>query len=251
MIITDEILNAYLDGELSVDDIAEVAAQIKKSSELAKRIENMRLNDKSIAETYHAIDTKPMPDSIMEMLEEFPESQKTVLPFRKKTSVRASAPIWQMAIAASIMLFIGLGTGRYIMPSVSVTDISAGIIGPENTLYAVLENQPSAIAVALTANNDTLVIPSMTFRTSDNSYCREYIVTTQKSSTQNVACRIENNWVVKLSVGAQGKLSPESGLYQTASQTDNPLINSYIQGLMMDDALSAEDEALIMQKNWQ
>ncbi len=260
MIITDELLSAYLDGELSVEEIAEIAAEIEKSPELANRIEIMRLNDKSIAQAYHSIDSKPMPDSIMTMLEDFPESQKKALPFRKKSSFRTEAPIWQMAMAATILLFIGFGAGRTLMPANTTKDTASeqviaqqnsGIIGPENALYAVLENQPSASSFALSANNDAIITPSMTFRTNENIYCREYSVTTQKSSTQNVACRVENTWVVKISVGTTGKVLPEDGTYQTASQMDNSAITAVIKELMAGDALSADDEVKIIKQNWQ
>ncbi len=259
MIITDEILNAYLDGELTVEEIAEVATQIEKSPELIKRVETMRQYDKTIVRTYHAIDTKPMPDSIMAMLENFPENQKTVLPFKKKPTAPIRSPKWQMAMAASIALFIGFGAGQTLMAPSSETATSAenimvqqnsGIIGPDNILFSALENHPSATPFTILAGNDTTVIPAMTFRTADNGYCREYSVISQKSSTQNVACRVENTWLLKLSVGTAGQSPSENGLYQTASHLYNPAINSIIQNLIVGDALSADDEAQVMKQNW-
>lgn len=270
MKITDEILTAYLDGELAVDDIADVARQIDSLPKLARRIKNLRRNDASIAQAYHAIDSKPMPAGILDMLDKFPQSQgkepvegvATVLPFKKKSTILSQAPMWQMAMAASVMLFVGLGAGRYLVPPepASAEIIQAhenilaqqntGIIGPENSLFAVLESQPSAIPVTLAASGDTVVLPSMTFKTGDNRYCRAYSVIGQESSSKNVACRLENAWVVKISVGSAGTSVSQDGLYQTASGEDNPAVTSVIRNLIKGDALDADDEQKIMKQNW-
>ncbi|HEC00512.1 MAG TPA: hypothetical protein ENI91_02340 [Sphingomonadales bacterium] len=267
MKITDEILTAYLDGELSVDDIADVARQIDSSPELTRRVKDMRRNDASIAQAYHAIDSKPMPAGILDMLDKFPESQKTiseeetptVLPFKTKPVMRTQAPIWQVAMAASVMLFVGLGAGRYLVPPPSSGGASAekilaqqttGVIGPDNKLFAVLEHQPSASPVRLAADSDTVVLPSMTFKTGDDKYCRAYRVIGQKSTSQNVACRMEDAWVVKISVGSAGATAAQNGLYQTASGEDNSAVTTVIRSLIKGDALSADDEQKVMQKNW-
>ncbi|VAV87729.1 hypothetical protein MNBD_ALPHA02-956 [hydrothermal vent metagenome] len=264
MKITDEILTAYLDGELAVDDIADVARQIDCSPELARRIKDLRRNDASVAQAYQAIDSKPMPAGILDMLDKFPQSQgkepvedvATVLPFKEKSTIRTQAPIWQMAMAASVMLFVGLGAGRYLVPPepASADNILAqqntGMIGPENNLFAVLESQPSAVPVTLAASGDTVVLPSMTFKTGDNRYCRAYSVTGRKSSSQNVACRVENAWVVKISVGSAGTSVSQDGLYQTASGEDNPAVTSVIRNLIKGDALDADDEQKVMKQNW-
>lgn len=268
MIITDEILNAYLDGELTVDEIAEVAKQIEASPDLSKRMENMRINDKSFAQSFHEIDTKPMPDNIMAILDGFPKQQQektnkndsNVVSFKKKIPFQTNISLWQTAIAASIALFIGIGAGRGLIPSTSQTDITAdqvlaqqtsGIIGEGNMLYDVLENQPSSTPLTLIANNNTFVIPTMTFRNEENGYCREYRVMAPNSSTQNVACRIEDKWIVKLSVGLEAEQANDEGLYQTASQVDDPLVTAIIAGMITGDPLSADNETIIMNNNWQ
>jgi hypothetical protein len=104
--------------------------------------------------------------------------------------------------------------------------------------------------VRLAAGGDTVVLPSMTFKTGDDRYCRAYRVIGQKSTSQNVACRREDAWVVKISVGSAGASSAGNGLYQTASGEDNSAVTAVIRGLIKGDALSADDEQKVIQKNW-
>lgn len=267
MTISDEMLTAYLDGELAAEEMAEIVRQIKKSPQLASRVEKMCLTDKSLAEAYHAIDDRPMPAGIMEMLEAFPEKIKnadndisaTVLPFKKPQPV-SKAPIWQMAMAASVALIIGLGLGRNILtpdttlnsfPEAIQAQQVAGIIGPENPLFGILENQPSASSVALKGSKDTMVEPIMTFLASDNTYCREFKVMTAQSATRNIACRVNNNWLVKVSVGTSGEVVSPDGQYQTASRSGDTIVDSMIVNMIRGDALSADIEARIMKQNWQ
>ncbi len=266
MTIDDETLTAYIDGELSAERIAEITACLENSPELAKRAEKMRLADKLFTQASHAIDSKPMPAEILSMLEDFPENkdksaeeQKIVqLPFKGQQTV-SRAPVWQMAMAASVALFIGLGAGRGLMaPSTSETtpqailaQQTAGIIGPGNVLFDILEKQPSTSPVTiLNGAGNTTVTPIMTFRSGD-TYCREFDVLTGQAGTRNIACRAENTWIVKLSVGADGHMPSDNSQYQTASQTDNPVITAMILDMIDGDALDATHEAEIIKQNWQ
>ena len=265
MTIDDETLTAYIDGELSADRMAEITAHLENSPELAKRAERMRLADKLFTQASHAIDSKPMPAEILTMLEAFPENKDksaedqkiTRLPFKGQQTV-SRAPVWQMAMAASVALFIGLGAGRGLMtpstsetaPQVILAQQTAGIIGPGNALFDILEKQPGTSPVAINGTGNTTVTPIMTFRSGD-TYCREFDVMTAGSSTRNIACRTENTWIVKLSVGADGHMPSDNSQYQTASQADNPVITAMILDLIDGDALDAGHEAEIIRQNWQ
>ncbi len=264
MTIDDETLTAYIDGELPAERMAEITAHLEKSPELAQRAERMRLADKLFTQASHAIDSKPMPTEILAMLEAFPDNadksvrdQKiTRLPFKGQQAV-SRAPVWQMALAASVALFIGLGAGRGLMtPSTSETasqvilaQQTAGVIGPGNVLFDILENQPSTLPVAINGTKDTTVMPVMTFRSGD-TYCREFNVATTEASTRNIACRTENTWIVRLSVGGGGQITSDNTQYQTASQADNPVITAMILDLIEGDALDANQEAEIIKHNW-
>jgi len=264
MTMTDETLMAFLDDELGVEDKAKVTTQIENSPELARRVDNMRLADSLLVQSCQRIDSRPMPPEMMALLGAFPEEQAkqakqtasdqaTILPFRKKLRQLVHAPLWQIAAAATVVLAIGLGAGRQLLtsqtgktPAMIVAE--ANIIRPGNSLFPILEKQPSAITVRTSA--DSAVTPIMTFRTADNRYCREFKVTTGQTVTRSVACRTGGAWIVKTSVTTQNKVSAGGGQYQTATGPDNSPVDTVILGLMKGDALGARQEARIIQNDW-
>lgn len=255
MKILNETLTAYLDGELSASEISHVEAQLSKSPELAARLDKMRKTDELLSQTYHRIDQRPMPTDVLDMLADFPEKQAkdqtaTILPFeifKKRPSIVAS-PIWKVAMAASVMLFVGLGVGRGLMTQTALPDLKATHISPDNALFAILDTQPSLSTASF--DDDTIIRPLMTFRSTDDTYCREFEIITPETGSRSVACRTENSWMVKVTTKTRNNLSTGNGLYQTASQPESALLDSTILELMAGDALSADQEANIIEEKW-
>ncbi len=266
MTITDEILMAYLDDELSAGDKARVAGQIENSPDLAERLENMQAVDEMLVRASHRMDSRPLPQGMMALLDAFPAKvtketsrpEATILPFRKKLRNISHSPLWQMAVAATVVLVIGLGTGRSLLtptadtgPEMVLALQSNDVIKPDNSLFAILDKHPSATSTPVNAaNTDITVTPTMTFQTANNEYCREFEVTTGQGGTRNIACRGKNAWTVKASVPMQNNLSSPGAQYQTASGPDSASFDSLIQGMMTGDALSKGQEAEIIQHNW-
>lgn len=257
---------AYLDNELSAGDKARVAGQIGTSPDLAERLKNMQTVDEMLVRSCHRMDSRPLPRGMMALLDAFPENNAketgprgaTILPFRKKLRNISRSPLWQMAIAATVVLVIGLGAGRsLLMPSAdTVPEMvlalqSNDVIKPDNALFAILDNQPSATSTPVSATNtDVTITPTMTFQTANNGYCREFKVMTGQGGTRNIACRGKNAWTVKASVAVPNNLSSPEAQYQTASGPDSSSFDSLIQGMMTGDALNKGQEAEIMQHNW-
>jgi len=280
MNIKDEILAAYLDGELDAGEMSRVAEEIKASPDLARRLEKMRQTDKLLEQACHAIDDHPVPDNILKMLKEFPEKHtsnpesrnqaETVVAFARKPSTGAKTPtgmpdrtaVWQMAAAASIALVLGLGLGRSFLspgPAGSGSQITSqtilaesgtGTIGPDNALFAALEQQPSGVPVSLGKGRDILVTPVMTFRGTDDRYCREFTVASSRAGTRSVACRGKDKWFIQLAIATGGRIPAEGEAYQTAASLAEPVIDDFIRGLIKGDAFGAEQETRIIKQKW-
>jgi len=266
MTITDETLMAYLDNELSAGDKARIAGQIGRSPDLAERLENMQTVDEMLVRSCHRMDSRPLPRGMMALLDAFPAKvtketsrpEATILPFRKKLRNISHSPLWQMAVAATVVLVVGLGAGRSLLtptadtgPEMVLALQSNDVIEPDNALFAILDKHPSATSTPVSATNtDITVTPTMTFQTANNEYCREFEITTAQKVTRNIACRGKNAWTVKASVPMQKSLSSPDAQYQTASGPDSSTFDSLIQGMMTGDALSQGQEAEIIQHNW-
>ncbi|WP_321393591.1 hypothetical protein [Emcibacter sp.] len=269
MHIDDKILTAYLDSELGAEEMSKVAEQVENNPELARQLEQMHQTDKILGQAYREIDDRPVPDSILKMLEAFPEEQAetadtprsltdTVVPFKQKQPSFSKTPFWQMAVAASIALVIGVGIGRSFLtqgpsPQEQATDfaeITSGIIRPGNALYAALEEQPSTVPFTAENDEETVITPILTFQSADDKYCREFTVTSPRSGTRNVACRHDGEWVVEIAIATGGHTLETAGDYQTATGITGSAIDDVIAGLIKGEALDTEQEARVIKQHW-
>jgi anti-sigma factor RsiW len=105
----DELLSSYLDGELDAAKLRELEQRLATDEALQARLEALRGADRATRKWYAAVDARPMPASVLQLLAGAepaarPESSK-VLAF----PARGLRRFWQMpvAIAASVALVAG------------------------------------------------------------------------------------------------------------------------------------------------
>lgn len=266
--INDEILSAYIDGELTEENRIAVERASKKSSEVLKRIEEIRNIDDLFAKTYRAIDTTPVPENVLSTLQAFPQQRpnegvekvKTTPPTNDNRQTAKPKSFWYIGLAASILLVMVLGFGRTLPISATneeqanefiFAQQTAGVIGPENVLFNILENEHSGSSVIINQSSEAIVWPIMTFRNSENNYCRQFNITTSTVGTQNIACREGNNiWAVKVSVEDSNPSLSLDGLYQTATANSDPIIDAKVRQMIKGDAFGIETEAVLIEQKW-
>ena len=270
MKLDDELLTAYLDGELDAVKMSEVERQLEQSPDLSRQLERLRATDTALKQAYHDIDERPLPDAVLNMLESFPASQEQtateetgndtadVIPFRGKSKSVSHTPIWQIAAAASVALVIGLGIGRSLfLPESTAPEQTlilakpgTGPVEPDSALFAVLENQPSAVPLTIDEQDGTVATPVMSFESIDNRYCREFSITSTSGGTRGVACKGDNQWVVEITVATVGQPAVDAGSYQTASQAIAPVIDNAIQSMIKGEAFGSERETQAIKEHW-
>jgi len=269
MTIRDSILMGYLDGQLTKEETAEVAAQIAVSPTLKATVEKLQQDNTLLSQTFRAMDEKPVRDDTMELLdsftrrEDFADTASTnVIALDKKPQVRPS--FWIPAIAASVALFVGLGAGMQLpnlqsgsddqVPAVYAQQ-SAGRITATNVLFNVLENNPSSRSSTLDPGGDTVAMPLTSFRATNGAFCREYEVSSSLSASHNIACRGKEAWIVEMTakraVARPNDDNRPAGNYNVASQDGAPTIDSAIRSMMAGDALSLDEEGKMIKKKWQ
>ena len=261
MKIDDELLTAYLDGELDSKARVEVERQLELSPALAERLEKLQQTDQRLKQGYQSIDQRPMPESVLKMLEDFPATQETsanILSFPNKNRSVARTPVWQIAAAASVALVIGIGIGRSLFlpetsspgQSMKLAEVGTGPVQTDSALFAMLENQPSAEPVTFDGESGTVATPLMSFQNKNGDYCRDFSVTTKTQGTRAVACKGNHQWTVQVAVATAGYDTGNTGTYQTASQTATPVIDSAIQKMIDGDALGMEQEKKAIRAHW-
>tara|TARA_R110002096_G_scaffold309403_3_gene503972 strand:+ start:1030 stop:1845 length:816 start_codon:yes stop_codon:yes gene_type:complete len=266
--ITDEILCAYIDGELTAEDRFAVERASEESLEVSQRIEEIKNIDDLFAENCRVIDNTPIPEKILSTLQAFTkepsidnvERVKTIPPTNDNMPAAQQKRFWHIAAAASILLIIGAGIGRNMSISVPNAEQAqefifaqqtVGVIGPENVLFDILEKEPSGSSVTINQSNGTIVRPIMTFQNGENNYCREFNIATPTEGTNNIACREGDNvWAIRVTVKASGPSLLVDGLYQTATMDGEPIIDAMVRHMIKGDALGLETETLLIKQKW-
>lgn len=165
--ITDEQLMAYADGELPAAERAAVEAALATDPALAARVEAYRAGRRLLKQRFAGVAEEPVPQRLLDLLQAAPANDR-VVPLRPRTAAppaapRRTRPVWPMALAASLLLALGLAGGGWLLRGPAA--VSA------DPLLAVLERSPSG-ELQRAGEEEFLVLASLA--TADGRWCREY-----------------------------------------------------------------------------
>ncbi len=267
MILTDEKLSAFLDGELDtaemdlvreaiaqdvaisdrlaalaeVDRVVKAAAEKATAVALPKEIvallsDESRQSDKSEA---HATDVSLERESTTEQY-----STENVTPFQQKTSSINSAQQnqtkWKgpFAIAASVAVLAGL---------VFFNQQAAETTQPTHwaNVSSVLDS--NLTGEATTFDTGVTVTPQLSFVNTDFNYCRQAEVASQDELNVMIACK-DKQGVWQLAASKLDELGESTGQYQTA--TSAKLMEDELDNMMASAPLNREQEKNAIEATW-
>lgn len=245
----DNLLSAYLDGELPEDDADRLTVRLASEPALARRLAALRGADQATRALYDRLDDVPMPDSVVAMLDEHAGNRPNpnVVPFRKRLVER----YWQapVAIAASVALVAGFLLTRTLdegagdlqgIPALAAQDVPAG-----SDMHALLETGRSAETVTLADGSEAQVV--LTFADTGGDWCRELRIYGAAQQAGGVACRREGRWRTEVLAFGQ----PSSGGYQPASGGASPAVAATVDRLMGDSQpLDNNEESATIRAGW-
>lgn len=258
----DELLSAYLDGELPREQADRVTDRLAAEPDLLRRLEALRSGDEAVRAAFADLDEVPLPDEVRALVAPSePESAPTsagvrsggdVVPF----PVRVARSLWQppVAIAASVALVAGLFMAglleRGTAPESGDLPWTPGPIETSSPLHALLESHPAGAGMPLSHNATGAV--RLTWRGRDGSYCRHVVVDRPGEKLEAVACRRDGAWewrVASLVPAARG----DSGqTYLPASGGADPAIRAAISGTIGEDPpLDAAGEDALIGSGWE
>jgi len=240
--ISDEQLSAFLDAELPDAEMEMIREQLIEDEDLANRMADLAMVDQVVAMSYATIDAHPIPAAITQLLaEDVPNSQTqtetksaTIIafPFLKKIQQRLQE---HAAIAASVALVIGFGISQSLHTN-----------SPDNwqAVAAILDSTPSGVEQV--ASNGVNVKPRLSFTDKDGNYCRQFVQSDSKSTSENIACRKANQWQLAASVYMDK--AQQAGSYQTAS--GGSLLDATLEQMASGDFFDAHAEAAAIEQHW-
>lgn len=262
MRVSDEMLSAFLDGELSETERDVVEAELKASEDLRQRLMIIRKADEKATEYFSEIDSAPLSENLTVLLETLGQDQApdtqgfddNVISLDGRKPQEKQPSRWALPLAASIALMIGFGTGQMTVPVgddatvVALIDQTNGLVRVTNPLHKVLEEGASGAVMRLAGSEIVTATPVLSFRTVSGDYCREVLVTGETAASRNLACKqTGGTWQILVMTSATAVSDVD---YLPASGEASGAIDSQIDALIDGPPLGQVEEAELIINKW-
>ncbi|WP_426358097.1 anti-sigma factor family protein [Pseudocolwellia sp. HL-MZ19] len=270
--ISDEVLSAFLDAELPEQQMEQIREALLEDDNLANRLADLAMVDEVIATKYDEINQQPLPAAINELLAAIPEEKASVTAIQAAENFSentASQPdlntthssesksnvvsLWQrtknstnkpFALAASIAVAAGLFATIF-----SQTNNLSGDNWQE--VAQILEQKTSGNEQTL-ANGKTIKT-QLTFNNQQGNFCRQYDVSSEKDIERNIACRVNQEWELALTVIEQKavqKAEQEQAKQNYQTATSNSMLRDQIDNMAAGDFLDKQQEQQVINNRW-
>ena len=230
MNVSDEMLMALADGELTGPDASKLMARIRANPDLAARYGTFTATAQALRE---AMDPGPVPDHLISAVLTAPTGAPSdtaqVLPMRPRPPA-GSRMIWPMALAASLVLAAGIG--GYLTGSAS----GPLPTGPDTAARA-LAQMATGNSVALPDGGSARVLGTVQ---TDLGLCRLIALEQATGRAERaVVCKgVGDGWQTALSVTEGGE-----GMFLPASDMAVGMIDDFLDRIGAGPLLEPEDEA--------
>jgi len=232
MTIDDDMLMAFVDGELDEVNRARVERAAAGDPALQARIEHQqRLRDRLNAH-YGPTADEEIPERFRTMLE------TNVVPF--PAAPRTARPLWQTLTALAATLVLGLVIGRTLLapaPAVGPFGVEGGTMVAQGELAEALETR---LASAQPQNVATRI--GVTFRNNDGRACRTF----DSQAAAGIACRGDPGWQVMMTAAGSG---PQRSDYRQAG-SENLVVQQAAQEMMAGEPYDDAAERRARDSGW-
>lgn len=235
---TDELLSAFLDSELPEAQMQALRDRLREDPELAERLAALASADDQLLKHYSAIDERPLPTAVTEMLSDPEPAPVVALPWWRKVRHGLHQ---QVGLAVAAVLVLGFGIAQLIpFPG-------SGQGADWEAVAEALEATPSGEPRVLP--DDGRILPRLTFVNRDGQYCRQYRLERDGSASENIACRDgadRQDWTNVASRNVA--MTQSNGTYQTA--TGGSVLDDTLDRMMQGEAVDPSQERQLIARNW-
>lgn len=226
--IGDEMLIAYLDGELDEAGMARIDAALGADPALVDRLGAHAAIADRVRAAYAPALEEPVPESLTALIPSGEAKVVSLADRRRPTPTYA----WWGAIAATLVVGVML-FGR------EVALFSRDPIGAGMTANGAL-----AKALTVQASNvKSDVAVGLSFKDRDGRWCRTFAV----DQTSGLACREDKAWRVEVAV--RQPAAAKTDFRQAASETP-PAVLDKVDELIAGESLDADQEAAAIKSGW-
>ncbi|HET7575049.1 MAG TPA: zf-HC2 domain-containing protein [Sphingomicrobium sp.] len=231
----DEKFFAWLDGELSASDAAEMERHVAASTELSRLATEHRAMQVRLKGAFDSVADASVPARLLDAVRA-PQAQVLDLGGARRARelrLRRSLPQWA-AIAATLVVGVLVGT---LIPhrAGSPVEVQGGRIYASASLDQALNTE-----LASAPEGDVRI--GLTFRDQAGDLCRSF---TQPRAS-GLACRDGNRWAVR---GLFAAPEGQAGAYRMAAGMD-PNLAALVDSTMAGEPFDAAQERAARQRGW-
>jgi hypothetical protein len=239
-IITDEMLYAWLDGELDAAQAASVSAAVETDVTLAQRVARQRALRAQLQSRFAPVIEEPIPERLLATIAAPPAGVVDLNQVRAtRSSPAARRPAWQEwgAIAATLVLGVLAGSVFFQRGNEQPYTLDDGQMLARGELQRALSEQISGtsaqgkVAIGLSAH------------TNAGEICRSFAL---ESGPAGLACRRGSNWVIDVLAGTNAA----HGDYRQATTAMPENLRLALESRMTGEPLTPEEEATARAKDW-
>jgi surface antigen len=275
--VSDETLVAFADGRLDETQRSRVQRDLGDSAALRERLAAFS-STKADSDLWRVFDQpmrEPVPQYLVDLVmassagaavgqaAQAVRPQSTSIVDRIRDFLLPQSAAWAPAFAYSAAVAVGLSLG-WMLHAANGKDVTIAVADAgqytgllaDGSLRSILETAPSGPVGGKASGQLAArrVIPTLTFRSRDGAYCRQYEMTQpgQTATFAGMACRTAaGQWVVQTHVASSGTAAAIDGKFQPASgQPGSSLVEATVTRLIEGDAFGVDEERQLIAKGW-
>lgn len=236
--VNDEILGAYLDGELDAAARTEIERVVAENGGVALRLKRLQQADSALRQ---AMATGPsLSDAALaQRILEGPTtaiSALQVIPPAWKSVARTFAPLAAAAV-------LGLLVGRLAAPASFDRDGNASM-RVEAALARALDQAASGQVVTVMGGEAEM---ALSLRADDGMLCRQFRLTSTHGASDALACREDGEWRLRAQVALDATGATD---FRTASVAQPSAIDVVIDAMGAVTVLDEAEEADAIEAGW-
>lgn len=244
---------AYGDGELSPEDVARVEAALADDPALAAEVRCHHAVRHMLSNAYDAPLREPVPVRLLNAVATRKLQSGQVIDFPRSPKKRTATTqqfLWPLAMAASLLLAVGIGSGvgpKYFADSAGMVTLHGGVLVATPPLAKALSTTASATMANL--NDYGQITPQLSFAAADGTMCREFTLVSSAHTSDGVACLRGGEWHIEMLANTPDS-KRDLNSYKTAAGTKHAAADSMIRQLGGGDAYDADTEAQLIKHGW-
>jgi hypothetical protein len=233
-----ELLSQFLDGELPAAEAQALRERLIADPRLRATLEEMRAVDQRVRNAFDIPGVDTVPETVTARLQGAHTNRPASGPYRRARG---------LAVAAALVAAAGLLLAPQWRDSSG--GHSTGTPSADDLLAQVLEHAPSRAEGWEGLTDGRQVRPVLSFASKEGTWCREFLLTETGATFRGVACRSGGSWRTEVLSDA---LRPGVGsVYRPAGAAGAAVVESYINAHADSIPLGVEEEADLINRNWQ